>query len=418
MTSAPETSLPVDVPPVAPLAEVGSETLAAALASGRPDAIDFALRNDVVVVPVTVDADGRARVRLFPAPEADTAPDLCLFSSAAAYADFLAGSPDRCFAIRIGRALDSFLRHHQDHIGRVALDPAGPHSHTATVAAALAGLTPQPGDVDYPWIDETAADGPAEAEDQADAEGQAEAGDDGEAAGVELVDFDLRLPRPWARIDVADPDRRARQIQRLARRQTRALSDQGASLRADLRRWLTTIAEQSANTGGRLLAFLDTRHGRAAFALSATVTWLDLGPNTGPATHLDRQAAYLKTSLGPSDSLLDATTLAGPILRHTHQGAAPADLDKDRRPVLLIDYWLQRPDGLGLVKISFSTPHADAADHLTALTDTTVLNGTWVARETDNPDTRDTAGPDAPPAPGKTAGPDTRETADHGRTPS
>ena len=84
--------------------------------------------------------------------------------------------------------------------------------------------------------------------------------------------------------------------------------------------------------------------------------------------------------MGPGDTLVEGETGGGPVLRHIHMGSGAAGVDADKRPLRLVDYWLERPDGRGLVEVSFSTPHLDVAE-LTTLTDTTVLAGAWVVED-------------------------------------
>jgi hypothetical protein len=364
---------PVQIMPIAPLADVGSETLAAALETGDSEAISSALRNDFVVVPVVARLDAPPRLRLFRGPSGEEQSyDLCLFSSAKTYATFLGESAERDFTIRVGRTLVDLIPGNED-IQRVVLDPAGPVPRTASVETVLSGLVPQAGDEQFDWFADSDGDD-SDIVDDALVDQFAANADSEET----VVDFDLRLMSQWFRLHVRDHQLCQSEIKRLVDQQTRTLSDQGASLRADLRRWLASTAKRTADSGGRLMAFLLTRSTHLAFALSVVVHWVDVPPSRSGLPLLDMKAVDLEAALKQGDGLVRAQSEAGPLLRYTHVQKAPAEIDQERNPLLLVDYWLERPDRQGLVKISFSTPHVNVGQSLLTLTDTTVLNGAWV----------------------------------------
>ncbi|WP_166848279.1 SseB family protein [Isoptericola sp. BMS4] len=142
-----------DIGSVAPGSELGSEPLARALAAQQPEAIGRALRHDVVVVPLMTTPEGETQLRVFEAPEGSARPyEVCLFSSTATLAAFLADAPERRFALQRGPTLVGFLEQHLAAIERVVFDPAGPHPMTATPEDVLLVLAPQPGDDDVAWV--------------------------------------------------------------------------------------------------------------------------------------------------------------------------------------------------------------------------------------------------------------------------
>lgn len=346
--------------PVAAVAEVGSERLAAALAAQDVPAIGQALRHDVVVVPVVRGPEGETQNRVFEPPAGSERPyELCLFSSARSLAAFLQDAPDREFALRRGGTLAPFLERHADVIERVVFDPAGPHPMVATAADVLASLVPQPGDDELAWV--TGPDPqPARPEDR-----------------LRSVGFDLRLPEQWAVIELDDAPTRARQVRELVRRQTGVLGDRGARLRQDLRTWLEAAGERAASAGGRLQAFLLQHDDRAALALSLTVYWHELGPELGGSPHLERIEDRIRTGMAEGDALVGTATTAGPLLRHVRERRGGAEVGGEGRPLLLVDYWLASPDRRGAVQLAFSTPHVGAREAVLRLADNVVLATGW-----------------------------------------
>lgn len=129
---------------------LGSPRLAAALAAGDPKAIARALRQDVVIVPLTRDETGAPTIRVF--QFAGEAYELALFSSVSALTAFLADDGQKEFDVQRGSAFRDFLTQHRAVLGRVVLDPAGPHPAAASVDEVLDALTPHPDDDDVAWI--------------------------------------------------------------------------------------------------------------------------------------------------------------------------------------------------------------------------------------------------------------------------
>ena len=105
-----------------------------------------ALRHDYIIVPLMRGADGDRRPGSSRRtdPDGERAWELCLFSSTKAFADFVAGDPQREFAIRTGSSLAPSSRQYQDLLRRVVFDPAGPHPVQASVEDVLAALAAGP----------------------------------------------------------------------------------------------------------------------------------------------------------------------------------------------------------------------------------------------------------------------------------
>jgi hypothetical protein len=367
--------------PVAALPDVGSGRLAEALATQDVAAIAQALRHDFVVVPIVRPADGETQNRVFAAPEGSARPyELCLFSSAHTLAAFLGDAPDREFALRRGSTLVPFLQRHADAIERVVFDPAGPHPMAATPEDVLLALEPQPGDDDVAWV--TGGDGGSGPAAVVPLEGPDDDGDEPGSArpGERAVGFDVRLPEQWAVIQLDDAETRQRQVRELVRRQTKVLGDRGARLRRDMREWLERTGSEATTAGGKLLAFLLQRDEKAALALSLVLYWHHLGPEFG-GPHLTHIGEKIRAGLGPDDELVGSQTAAGPFLRHSRLTRGAAELEADAYPLLVIDYWLAAPDRRGTVQLSFSTPHVDAREAITLLTDNVMLATGWVLEE-------------------------------------
>lgn len=359
--------------------DLGSPRLAAALAAMDVGAIGQALRHDVVVVPLLLLPDGGSQIRVFEAGPPATRPyDLCVFSSTRSFAAYVGDAEQRAVTLQSGRSLAGFPAAYADVVEHVRFDPAGPHPVVATSEDVRAILEPQPGDDDVAWL----------TTDQ----------DDVVTGGGRAVAFDLRLPRQWFVIDLEDPVRRERQVEDLTKNQLRVLGDRGARRRREVRGWLGRTARAAASGHGKFLAFLLHRREDAAAAVSLVVHWYELGPALGGATHLERHTAALRDDLGPGDELAGATTPAGPFVRHVRTRRV-SDAEMDRGPgvgsgqaaggdggveLLLVDYWLERPDGRGLVLVAFSTPHVDAREAVLLLTDDVIVQGAWLMEGEDD----------------------------------
>jgi hypothetical protein len=344
--------------PIEPDVDVGSERLAEALAAMDIAAIGRALRQDYVIVPLLRGTDGGTQTRVLASddPDGERAWELCIFSSAKAFGDFLADDAEREFAIRKGSSLTPFLERHRHLLRRVVFDPAGPHPVQAAVDDVIAALAPDPGDDDVAWI--TAQDGmPAK----------------GLRPGERVSGLDLALGEDWAVIDLTDPRRAERDTRALVKRQLAGLP-QAPVLRGQLTAWLSSTMRTATRAGGTRMAYLVRRSESAAAALSFVQYWHDLGPRAD-GTHLDDTIVRLTENLRPGDDLVRAETASGPFVRLTSERSGPAELGG--LPVAIIDYWLEFPDHRGLAVVSFSTPHVDALEPIRLLADNIVLGAQW-----------------------------------------
>ncbi|NLF04478.1 MAG: hypothetical protein GX593_05680 [Actinomycetales bacterium] len=362
--------------PAAGSEDVGSARLRAALAARDISAIGRALRHDVVILPLLHDdATGQTQVQVIGFPAEGSTPagvELCLFSSSAAYARFIGDSPDRSFALRRGSDLAPFLAQHHAVLARVAFDPAEPHAMTASPEDVLAILEPQPDDDDVAWLtegDEGNPDAPltGRVPERTLADG---------LEGMAVVGLEVPLPGEWVTLDLAKPRKLAKQISKLVDRQLKGLAP-APVLRDELTRWLTTVCERAAQARARTMAFLVQRSDDDALALTMTMYWHDLGPAVGEPSHLEPLARRL-AGLDDGGTVLRADTAAGPLVRHERVLHGGEELGIAKQPVLVLDYWLERPDGNGLALVSFSTPHVALTEHVRTLTDALILEGGWV----------------------------------------
>ncbi|HEV7957543.1 MAG: uncharacterized protein JWL94_1749 [Microbacteriaceae bacterium] len=112
--------------------------LAAALEAQDSAAVAFALRNDIVIVPL-LPVDGPAQVRVFRAPGAETN-TLLLFSSAGNYVRMVPKEDDHRILPYDRAQLQEFLEKHLDAIDTVWFDVAGPHPMQADPRELLSAL--------------------------------------------------------------------------------------------------------------------------------------------------------------------------------------------------------------------------------------------------------------------------------------
>lgn len=353
--------------PSAPAVDVGSERLASALADQDPSAIGRALRQDFVVVPLMRGPEGEMQTRVVAAddPDGERRWELHLFSSSQTFAAWLGTNTDAGeFGLQRGAGLAPLLDAYLPLLRRVVFDAAGPHPVQASAEDVRASLEPQPGDDDVAWITQEPEHGLRE--------------------GERVRGLDLFLGDDWAQIDLASPGAIDEDTRALVDAQLKDVP-QSPVLRGQLTAWLRQSARTAAGAGGRFMAYLTRRTEDAAASVAVTVYWQELGaPPAGG--HLAALRARLEGSEGPpEDQVVEASTAAGPLLRRTHRGVGPAELAL--RPVLIVDYWLQFPDGRGLCLVSFSTPHIEQAEAVQALTDAIVLAAAWdIAPRADEPD--------------------------------
>lgn len=349
--------------PSAPATDVGSERLAAALAAMDPTAIGRALRQDYVVVPLMRGSEGETQTRVVAAadPDGERTWELHLFSSSQTFAAWIGENTDAGeFALQRGTSLAPLLDAYGPILRRVMFDTAGPHPVHASPEDVRASLEPQPGDDDVRWITEEPAHGLRE--------------------GERVSGLDLFLGDDWAQIDLTSPASIDADVKALVDAQLRGVP-RAPVLRGQLTAWLRQSARTAAGAGGRSMAYLTRRTADAAASVAVTTYWQELGaPPPGqegdqPGGHLAAMGARLDAEKAPGDLLVEASTAAGPLLRHTHKGVGPAELAL--APVGVVDYWLQFPDGRGLCLVSFSTPHVEQFAEVVRLADAIVLAAAW-----------------------------------------
>ena len=341
--------------PSSAAADVGSERLAAALAAMDVAAIARALRQDFVVVPLMRGPEGETQTRVVGAadPDGERRWELHLFSSSQTFAAWVGDAPDAGeFALQRGTGLAPLLDAYLPLLRRVVFDAAGPHPVQASPEDVRAGLEPQPGDDEIAWITQP---------------------ETGLREGERVRGLDLFLGDDWATIDLGSTASIDDGVAALVDAQLKGVPN-APVLRGQLTAWLRQSARRAAAAQGRLMAYLTRRTADAAAAVAVTVYWQELGP--APAGgHLETMRARLDAAKGPQDELVAATTAAGPLLRLTTRRLGPAELAG--RPVAVIDYWLELPDGRGLCLVSFSSPHVEQLADVRRLADNVVLAAAW-----------------------------------------
>ncbi len=336
---------------VAADAELGSPVLAAALATGEPAEVLDGLAFGMALVPVIAGPEGY-QAAAFAAKGGGPA-DLLLFSSAVSYAAFVGSSVLRHFVVRHGVGAIELAVRHAAVLRDLVLDPGQPHSTTLPVSLFVEILS------------SAAAEGIG-----------AEVELDEEEAESLPVAFKPALTKHWALLDLRDEEGRDQQIRELVKRQTRSLSDRGAGLRQDMRVWLRRMAQQAASAGGRDFGFLLSDVPDSAAAVSVVTYWHELGPTGNP---LDQLEQTLLSESGEGDALVRLRVDGDEVLRHGRVRSGAADVGGSSVPLLLIDYWIAVPGSSNLAQVSFTTPHVMVRDAITAMTDTIVLNGSFVS---------------------------------------
>lgn len=341
--------------PVAASADVGSPELAAALSQGDAFAVAHALQTGWVVVPVIRRDDGGTDLRLFRARSTgDDGWELPLFSSAETLRSFLASDPGREFEFVYAPSLTKTLAE-ATTVTSIVLDPAGPH----------------PARMDREEVRELLASSP-----------RVEPVATGIRERDRVVDLLLPLGDDWERLDLTEPESaRHRHIAELLDRQL-VNANTGPILRVQLGQWLRRLARAAAAGGGRETAFLVRRTSQAALALSLTQYWNRLGTPVAAGSHFERLVARLNAEPDRGE-IVTATTATGRLLRRVRVSEGGAQVGADDVPILLIDYWLEFPDQVGLCLVSFASPHATLREHLLALADEIVVASTWVVSGTD-----------------------------------
>ena len=182
----------------------------------------------------------------------------------------------------------------------------------------------------------------------------------------------ILLPASWWTIDLRDETARTRSVAALVERQI-GRADIQATVRADIRRELGQAAEQAAAAGGRVMAVSLMRADR--MPLAATLTAYRVPGTDLTGTGLTELEGALRDSAQGSEITIDlADGPRGPVLRRVSQRPGPVDLGAERLSMLIVDYWLDPEDGLGLMLLTFSSPLVEVRDAWLELFDTIVAS--------------------------------------------
>lgn len=198
-----------------------------------------------------------------------------------------------------------------------------------------------------------------------------------------VVDVRVVLPDHWWRIPLQPPRARERSVDRLLRRQFAGVDNQ-PRLRAEARGRLFEQAEDAATLNGHLLALCLLEVRGVPLPASLTLYWLDVPAQPGSALDGGEVLLNLRDELqpggagaAPAPGFDLARVDAGWVLRRVHD--TTADLDgADPVSMLAADYWVQRPDGLGVAHLHFSSPVLSMRQALLDLFDAVVSALRWV----------------------------------------
>jgi hypothetical protein len=204
-----------------------------------------------------------------------------------------------------------------------------------------------------------------------------------EVSAAAVVDVRVVLPDHWWVIPLQPPQARARSVERLVERQFAGVDDQPL-LRADARRQLLAQAETAADSGGRLMALSLQRVGDVPVPASLVVHWIDVPAGPGRTPGDGSLLVGLQDAFGapaePGFTLEVGKVTAGRVLRRVHE--VPAELTgAEPTPSLVAGYWLERPDGAGLVQLAFATPMLPLRQPLLELFDAIAGALRWVTAD-------------------------------------
>lgn len=197
-----------------------------------------------------------------------------------------------------------------------------------------------------------------------------------------VVDVRVVLPDQWWAIPLQPSQQRERSVTALVERQFAGVDDQPL-LREDTRRQLLLQANRAAISDARMLALSLQRVDGVPIPASLVVHWIDMPRDPQASPGDGTQLLAVRDKLEPRGERAPGFTLdigaleAGAVLRRVHE--QPAELDGvEPTPSLVADYWLERPDGTGVVQLAFGTPLADLREPLLGLFDAIVGALRWV----------------------------------------
>lgn len=193
-------------------------------------------------------------------------------------------------------------------------------------------------------------------------------------------DVRVTLPEQWWLVPLRDPDARSRSVSLLVDRQFSGVGDRPLA-KAQARQVLEDQAAAAADLGARLMALSVLDYAGVPVPASLLVHWIEIPPLGGSGALLvDLRDTLLPVggALPPGQSLDLATMSPGPVLRHVHEDTTSLEPHAEPLPCLGADYWLERPDGAGLVQFVFATPMVELREAMLGLFDAIVAAARWV----------------------------------------
>lgn len=201
-----------------------------------------------------------------------------------------------------------------------------------------------------------------------------------------VVDVRVTLPEDWWVIPLSDEAKTREAVRGLLRRQFSGIEDRPL-FQSQLRAELLGQAAQAAQSGGRLLAISLTEVAGVPVPASMVLSWIDppVGDRHDPGDVLMnlRDALYPDPAARlPAGHSLDLARLPpGSTLRHLHLPLTLSQAGPDSAPGVpsfVADYWLERPDGAGLVQFAFGSPMVAIQASMVELFDAIVSAIRWV----------------------------------------
>jgi len=178
------------------------------------------------------------------------------------------------------------------------------------------------------------------------------------------------VPPNWWVVSLASDERRKRSVKKLVERQAGG-ADVNAQLRAELRQELDGLTSAAMQRGGRLYA-VSLMQNEEGDPLAATVL-------------VSREIVELETirvrlALGDVETV-EAEGEYGPVYRTIKTEPGPELWGAQDIEQLIVNYWLEPPDGLGVYRATFTTPHLELEEGMIALFDAMVESVTVLGAE-------------------------------------
>lgn len=186
-----------------------------------------------------------------------------------------------------------------------------------------------------------------------------------------IVDVAVVLPQHWWGVPLESPAETARSIIGLV--DVQLGGSEQPELRPELGRLFLDQARLAAGTGGRLFAVSLMRVAGIPVPASLVLSWLDAPPRSGmpePGGLLvDLQAELLAEARSAAVAIDLGRMQVGMVLRRVHEQSRSIE-GADAVPSLVADYWVERPDGAGVVQLVFATPMVLLREPMLELFDT------------------------------------------------